>query len=439
MNMSFRIAITTLGCKTNQYDTAEFLGRLAPEVFKQVSYRDEADAYIINSCTVTAVADRQSRQFAYQARRRAPEALVIITGCYATKDQKELEGLKVFDYVIPRGYKERTINVLAEKARSMGYKPRPVELGPRFESRSRPYLKIQDGCDSACAYCIIPKVRGPVTSLPMMDVIKGIESLAKEGFKEAVLTGIHIGQWGRDLPGKPAFASLLEDIDKAALIPRIRISSIEPLELTDKLIEIIAGSDCFCPHLHIPLQSGSDSVLERMRRPYRTSKYRERIEKAHEAIPGLGLGIDVIVGFPGESEEEFMETFDFLSDLPFTYLHVFPFSARPGTTAADMEDQVSPDIRKRRARQLISLGRARRRESASRQVGKCLRLLIERKRHKPSGFWQGFSDNYHHCLVKSEEDIQNTLISVSPTGLVENGHSLLSDYEHRTDGEGLPA
>lgn len=431
--MSFRIATSTLGCKTNQYDTAALLGRLDSQVFTIVPFTETADIYLINSCTVTTLAERQSRQFAYQARRRNPEALVILTGCYATTAREQLASKPEIDFVIPGGDSEILIKLILEAARRFDHDPLPVDHGPIFSSRTRPYLKIQDGCEASCSYCIIPKARGEVKSSPIDDVLRRLQVMEATGYHELVLTGIHVGQWGRDLEGKPSFYDLLLAIEQSRPQVRVRISSLEPMELSDPIIDLVANSKVFCRHLHIPLQSGSDEILKRMRRPYLTRQYRERVVRAVAAMKGLALGVDVIVGFPTEGEEQFEETFSFVQSLPFQYLHVFPYSERPGTPAAEMEGQVPVPERKRRAGRLIELGRERRRRSAEDFLGKQLSVLVEENRESKNGMWKGISDNYHEVLIDSDDDLKNRTIKVRAERLFDQSHRLLATLADDTE------
>ncbi len=422
-----RIAFATLGCKTNQYDTAAILGKLDPNVFQVVDFQDRADVYLINTCTVTAVADRQSRQLAYRARRTNPDAKIFVSGCYATWNTESLRAAKEIDAVFPRTEKGRIVEELRKLAENTkSEKGEAYDSGPVFPSRTRPFLKVQDGCDAVCTYCIIPRVRGPIQSDSIEDVLMRLDRLADQGVHETVLTGIHIGRWGLDLYGRPSLIRLLEAIEARSRVPRIRISSLEPLDLTDEIIALLADSRVFLPHLHIPLQNGADEILAAMKRPYRTRHYRDRVERAAEAIPGLGLGIDVIVGFPGETEALFEETRKFLESLPFTYLHVFPYSRRPGTPADRMPGQVDPQTRKRRTETLIRLSDERRRDEAARWIGKELSVLVESKPDKKTGFPQGFSSQYHHVLVEYSEDISDRVVTVRATGLADSGFSLLA-------------
>lgn len=424
--MTIRIAVTTLGCKTNHYDSAALIGRLDHSVFVEVPFSEEADIYIVNSCTVTALADRQSRQFIYQARRRNPAATIILAGCYATTAEEQMSKKKEIDFIVSRNGEKTLFDVVCEQALKLGYSPVEEEKAVQFGSQSRPYLKIQDGCEAFCSYCIIPYARGPVKSVPVEKVLKELESLSDRGYREVVLTGIHVGQWGKDIYGKPSFYTLLEAIDKSGLIGRVRVSSLEPMELSDEIIGLIAESKVFCPHLHIPLQSGSDKILKLMKRPYLTRHYKDRLLKAVDKIDHVGIGIDVIVGFPEESEKDFLDTVQFIESLPYQYLHVFPYSQRPNTPAALMDGQVSVEERKRRARHLIEIGKNRLRQMAQKQVGSVRSVLVENKPDKKSGLFKGFSENYHEILIESEEDLSNKVVEVKPLKLYKNSARLLA-------------
>jgi threonylcarbamoyladenosine tRNA methylthiotransferase MtaB len=392
------------------------LGRLDPLVFERVPFGDLADAYLVNSCTVTKLAERQSRQFVYQAKRRNPHAIVILSGCYATMEPEELRSNESVDFVVAREDETSALDLILDEARKAGYDPLPVDHGPQFASRTRPFLKVEDGCEAVCSYCIIPRVRGPVRSESVENVLFGLKRFAQQGVKEVVLTGIHVGQWGRDLPGQPGLDVLIGAIADWGGMPRVRLSSLEPLELSDQVIEIIAQSDSFCPHLHIPLQSGSDTILAAMQRPYRTRHYRERIERASQVIPDLGLGIDVIVGFPGETDALFYETLAFLDSLPYHYLHVFPYSERPGTPAAAMDNQIPIPQRRERARCLIAAAKEHGHEMALKQVGRAAPILVERGGE--SGEKHGFTDNYYDvhltcgAVVEAEQIVSARITGV---------------------------
>ncbi len=374
----FRVAFVTLGCKTNRYDAATVRNRLNKDDFVEVPFTSIADAYVVFTCTVTHIADRQSRQFIYQAHKRNLEAAIVVAGCYPVVASEEALLLEGVTHVIDSPESDRVLEVLYKLAKSShGFTPESEFALTRFEDRSRPFLKIQDGCDNFCSYCIIPYTRGAPRSIDADTILKRLEALAKSGYKEVVLSGITMGKWGVGLPGKQNFAGLLERIDKEALIPRIRVSSVEPVDLTEEVIDIIAESKTICEHLHIPLQSGCDSVLNRMNRPYETALYRERFKYASRRIANLCWGADVIVGFPGESEEEFEETYSFLESFGWQYLHVFPYSIRKGTPAATMPEQVPPQTSKARAARLRDLSNKRKVQAAHDAIGQNLEVLVE--------------------------------------------------------------
>lgn len=410
--MSFRVAFFTLGCKANQYDSAMMAKQALALGLRVVDYSEKADAYVINSCSVTATAARQSRQAAYRARRKNERALVLFCGCHATAFQEEVSSHPEFDAVIPR-YEDgrmqaKVLDTLLEKAKLDTHpKPWPPEdFSPNFHKKTRPFLKVQDGCNARCAYCIIPKARGgKLSSLSIDDTLQAMRSLAESGAKEIVLTGIHIGQWGKGLDGNDKLIDLLDAIEKAAIVKRVRLSSIEPLELTDSLIDFLAKAKTLCPHLHLPLQSGSDEILKTMRRPYDTATYRNTVLKAKERIEGLGLGLDVIVGFPTETSAHFEETFAFIEALPVDYLHVFPFSPRASTPAATMHGQVDEQEKKRRTAKLIELGEEKRRASVLKMLGTTTEVLTEEKPDKATGLMKGMTGNYHRLLLDGAEDV----------------------------------
>lgn len=437
--MSFRVAIATLGCKTNHYDSAAICGALDPQVFEFVDFAVEADAYIVNSCAVTLVAERQSRQMAYRARRRNPRALVILSGCSATLEHAlEREAPDGIDHRVGRGSSPDVAELLTNAAREAGYLPSAVLRGEaRYIAHTRPYLKVEDGCAGECTYCVIPRVRGPVRSVPVEQAVAELSAFVQKGFREIVLTGIHVGQWGRDLPGRPELRVLLSALAQAAPKGlRIRLSSLEPLELDPELLRWLAQEPVFCPHLHIPLQSGSDTVLARMKRPYDSALFRSRIALASSLWPRLGLGTDVIVGFPSESEAEFEETYALLSELPFTYLHVFPYSPRPGTPAATFSGRVSQERVKARKLALMALGQKKREAHARSLLGQRGRVLLEGRPDAESGLWHGFSETYAPCLVSAPLAAANRIVSVRflshdpETGLLSAAAQASDEADH---------
>jgi threonylcarbamoyladenosine tRNA methylthiotransferase MtaB len=287
-------------------------------------------------------------------------------------------------------------------------------------SRTRPFLKIQDGCNALCSYCIVPHARGPSRSLPVADVIEGIKTLSAAGYRETVLTGIHLGHYGCDLIPTARLGELLDRIDRLELIERVRLSSIEPMELTDNLIQRIADSPRFCRHFHIPLQSGDDRILRKMKRPYTADVFRQRIKTIHNQIPDAAIGVDILIGFPGETDAAFTNTYELIRKLPVTYLHVFPFSARPGTPAARYPDKVAPAVIKERCEKMRRLGQIKRIHFYRKFIGKKVEILVESTRHAATGLLKGLSSNYIPVLIDADDDRMNKLLTVKLAGQIDN-------------------
>ncbi|MBI4620601.1 MAG: tRNA (N(6)-L-threonylcarbamoyladenosine(37)-C(2))-methylthiotransferase MtaB [Desulfobacterales bacterium] len=409
-----KIAIATLGCKVNRYDSAVIHKLLEGAEFSFVPFDQEADVYIVNTCTVTKRADYQSRQLIRRSHRLNPDALIIVTGCYAQRAPQEIKEIQGVDYTVGIGEKERILDLIN------GFPRKEVSLEitneiPAFPEHTRAFLKVQDGCDSYCSYCIIPYARGRSKSLQKEETIRSMSKLAELGYREIVLTGIHLGSYGWDLMPPTRLSNLLRSIGHEGISCRIRLSSIEPTEFDDDLIDLISSSPIICNHLHIPLQSGDDEVLKRMNRPYSSELFKELAKKLVSAMPDLNIGVDVIVGFPGESHENFTNTVSVIEELPIGYLHVFPYSRRPGTPAADFPDQVDSKTIKKRGEILRSLGSRKREEFYRRFLGRRLSVLIESKRDVGTKYLKGFSRNYIPVLIDVGEDVVNEEISVTIT------------------------
>lgn len=424
-----KVALTTLGCKVNQYETAGLTEELSRRGFAIVPFTSVADVYIINTCTVTAKTDYQSRQLIRRANRINPDASIIVTGCYAQISPEELKKLPGVTLVVGTEGKT-TIPDLLEDERERhhefvmtdmsdhaGFSGLPVT---EFPGHTRAFLKIQDGCNAFCSYCIVPYARGRSRSMPGYEVLRQMHRLRNAGYREIVLSGVHLGQWGLDFPHPLSFLDLLRRIEIEKIVERIRISSIEPTEITDEMIRHISESILICPHLHIPLQSGDDVILKAMNRHYSSDQFKNRIEAIVSAIPDVAIGIDVIVGFPGEGEREFANTKAFIKDLPVAYLHVFPFSARPGTVAATLPAQVPDPVKKERGKILRDIGRRKRIAYNKMFIGKNLSVLVEDTSDRDTGFMKGFSKNYIPVLIENGEAwMSNHVITVAagnPTG-----------------------
>ncbi len=415
-----RVAITTLGCKVNQYEGAILAEYLRRSSYRVVPFGEEAEVYVINTCTVTQRSDYQSRQLIRRAIRLNPKAKIVVTGCYAQVAPQEIEEIPGVSYVV--GEKQEIINLIKNDQpkdlpqkiiNNISFEASFKEFFPEaFAGRTRAFLKIQDGCDSFCSYCIVPYARGRNRSLPPNEVLCRILRLVEAGFKEIVLTGIHLGSYGLDLNPPSTFLSLLRLIEKEERFSRIRLSSIEPGEFSPELIDFLSNSRCICPHLHIPLQSGDEGILKRMRRPYTPSYFMRLVEDLVAKIPDLAIGVDVMVGFPGEGEEEFTNTYNLLHHLPLSYLHIFPYSRRPGTLAANFPRQIDPKTAKKRVEILKELDTQKRERFYRRFLGRKVLLLVEGKRDKESNKLKGISRNYIPVLIDSGKDLKNGEIEI---------------------------
>ena len=420
-----KIAITTLGCKINQYDSAVIQGRLE-EAHSFVPFDEQADCYIINTCTVTDRADWEARQLVRRAKRLSPLAKVMVTGCYAQVNAEEVARVPGVDYVVGLNRLNDLVSFVEMPAvdgastiavndvqRERGV---PV-LGTRaLPGHTRAFLKIQEGCNYSCTYCIIPTARGLSRSVAPGEVMEQVRRLADAGYLEIVLTGIHLGGYGQDLTPKMDLTSLAQKIAASGLVPRLRLSSLDPREVPDRLLDLIAGSEIICPHLHICAQAGDDGVLKQMRRNYDTAFYRELLSKVRDRIPDAALGSDIIVAFPGESDAAFERSVEFFASLPLTYFHVFPYSERRGTIAASLPDHVPGQVKKARARRMRELGARKKEAFCRRFVGMRLSVLVEAKIDKNSACHRGFSRNYLPVAVRDGDEFVNREASVHVGG-----------------------
>ena len=419
-----RIAITTLGCKINQYDSAVIQNRLE-ENHSFVSFEEPADCYIINTCTVTDRADWEARQLVRRAKRLSPGAKVLVTGCYAQVNPAEVAAVPGVDYVVGLNRlddllqfvalpKDRDVRIaVSDVKRQRGV---PV-LGTRtLPGHTRAFLKIQEGCNYSCTYCIIPTARGLSRSVTPREVLEQVRMLADAGYREIVLTGIHLGGYGQDLMPKVDLTALLEMISQSRLIPRVRLSSLDPREVPDRLVDLMAKSDVICSHLHVCAQAGDDEILKRMRRNYDGAYYRELLMKVRERLPDAALGSDIIVGFPGETDGAFDRSLEFFAALPLTYFHVFPYSSRRGTVAASLPDHMGSEVKKTRARRMRELGAMKKRDFCVRFRGQKLSVLIEEKIDRTTGLRRGFSRNYLPVLVPAGGTLVNREIEVEVEG-----------------------
>jgi len=407
-----RVAIATLGCKVNQYDSAVIEARLAARGVERADFDEAAEVYVINTCTVTDRADVESLRLARRARRLNPKARVVMTGCLAQANPARLASAAEVDAVIGLGRPddlERAIlegggeRVMVSNLRKVRA---PIELAAVTPAgRTRAFLKLQEGCDQFCTFCIVPTARGLSRSVEPRRVMAAIDALAARGFKEVVLSGVHLGGYGKDLAPATSLAALLEMIAERSPIRRVRLSSLDPEELSDQIIGILAASDIFCPHLHLPLQAGEDRTLVRMRRRYDTGFYRALVERLLGAIPDTAIGTDLIVGFPGETQDEFRRYFKFVEGLPLAYFHVFPYSVRAGTTAAKLDGRVAPGEIQRRAQALRELGEHKRGAFARRFSAARLQVLLEER--AADGRLTGLSRNYLRVVAVGRDELRN--------------------------------
>lgn len=403
-----RVSFLTLGCKVNQVETEALREEFILNGYEIVDFNDIADIYVINTCAVTRTAEKKSRAVVRRAKRRNPHSLVVVTGCYGQVARSDLMSLPEVDLVVPNQDKEYLMECLeryikqeekitSNRARWL----RPVRY-TYHHGRTRGFVKIQDGCENYCSYCIVPLARGPVRSKLPQHVIEEIQHMVANDYREIVLNGIHLGQYGKDLEGWD-LVRLLELI--LLEVPgnyRIRLGSIEPTEINEVLVDMVINEPRLCNHLHIPLQSGSDTILKAMNRNYTAAQYLTVLADIYSRQPRMGLTADVMVGFPGEGEEEFQETRRLVEHSPLNDLHVFRYSVRPGTRAAAMENQISEETKNRRSQELIEAGRTRRLKFLQGLLGEELQVLTE---ETASGGLRGLSENYVDVIVEQAEDI----------------------------------
>lgn len=437
------VAFHTLGCKVNHYETEAIWQLFKENDYERVDFETNADVFIINTCTVTNTGDKKSRQVIRRAIRKNPDAVVCVTGCYAQTSPAEIMAIPGVDIVVGtqdrhklisyiENYKQsrQPINGVGNIMKNRKYEELEV---PYFTDRTRASLKIQEGCNNFCTFCIIPWARGLMRSRDPEQVVSQATTLVNSGYKEIVLTGIHTGGYGEDLKDYN-LAQLLRDLEQVENLERIRISSIEASQLTDEVIDVIDKSTKVVRHLHIPLQSGSDTVLKRMRRKYTMAHFSERLQKLHKALPGLAVTSDVIVGFPGETEEEFQETYDFIVKHQFSELHVFPYSMRTGTPAARMTDQIDEEVKIERVHRLIELSNQLAKDYASKFDQTVLEVIPEEK-GSADGKLVGYADNYMKIEFEGDESLIGELVKVKVVtpGYPINKGKLVKVVDHATN------
>ncbi len=431
MNITRKAAFHTLGCKLNYAETSAISRTLEGGGFTVVDFSQPADVYVINTCSVTANADKECKLIVRNALAVSPEAFVVIVGCYAQLKPEAISAIPGVDLVLGASEKFKLLNYLDDlsKKTSASVFSCEIETANFFVEawsagdRTRSFLKVQDGCDYTCTFCTIPLARGNSRSDTVENVVKNASAIALSGIKEVVLTGVNLGDFGKGLNGGKkkdlTFIDLIRELDEVEGIERFRISSIEPNLLTDEVIEFVSASKRFVPHFHIPLQSGSDRILKIMRRRYLTALYTDRIAHIRRVMPHACIGVDVIVGFPGETEADFLETYNYLNTLDISYLHVFTYSQRDNTPASVMPDQVPMNERKKRNKMLRILSVKKLRQFYEHQLGTTRNVLFEHQ--GPTGVMHGFTDNYVKVTTAYRPGFQNELVEVKLTGISADG------------------
>jgi threonylcarbamoyladenosine tRNA methylthiotransferase MtaB len=414
------VAFHTLGCKLNFSETSTLSRQLEAEGFLKKEFDDRADVYVINTCSVTENADKECRQLVRRIQRRSPESLVVITGCYAQLKPKEISEIPGVDLVLGAAEKFNLASHLKELAKGDSARNSSCDIDAvtgfhasySLNDRTRTFLKVQDGCDYTCSFCTIPQARGKSRSDSIDNVVLHAKAIANSGIKEIVLTGVNLGDFGKGPDGSKAreasFYELIQALEEVEGIERYRISSIEPNLLTDEIIAFVAGSRKFMPHFHIPLQSGSNEILGLMRRRYQRELYREKVARIKELMPHGAIGVDVIVGFPGETEAHFRETFDFLHALDVSYLHVFTYSERANTRALEIEPVVLVSIRHERNKILRNLSYMKSQYFTQQHQGQLRKVLFEG--HEKNGMMEGYTDNYIRILAPYRKEWANAIV-----------------------------
>lgn len=414
-----KVAFCSLGCKVNQYETNAMAQKFIEHSYSVVDFEEPADIYIVNTCTVTSIADKKSRQMLRRAKEHNENAIVVACGCYAQVAAKEIEKIDDVDLVIGNNEKNDIIEIIEryrehnevnELVSDVMYKEEYVEFGPTtYTEKTRAVIKVQDGCDRFCSYCLIPFARGHIRSRAIDNVIEEVKRVVEDGFKEVVITGIHVASYGRDFKDGTTLIDLLEKINEIEGLQRVRLSSIEPIIMTDDFIERLSKLEKICDHFHLSLQSGCTETLKRMNRRYTAEEFFDATKRLRAKFPNAALTTDVIVGFPGETEEEFNETYKFLKKIKFYHMHVFKYSPRKGTKAAVMPNQVDSKIKEIRSKKLIELSDENELEYNKSYIGKDVQVLFE---EKDNGYYKGHTKNYMVVKYKTEEKLENKIKDV---------------------------
>lgn len=414
-----KVAFYTLGCKVNQYETEAMLEMFEKKGYEGVDSEEYADVYVINTCTVTHMSDRKSRQYIRRVKKKNPNAIIAVVGCYSQVSPEEI--LEIEDVNLVMGTNDR--RTIVDKIESIDCHTKlstvddimkvkefeEIEIS-QTNGKTRAFIKVQDGCDRFCTYCIIPYARGRIRSRDLDSIIEEVSNLAERGYREVVLTGIHVASYGKDLKDGSSLLTVIKAVAEIEGIERIRLSSVEPVLFTDEFVEEICKIKKLVPHYHLSLQSGCNATLERMNRRYTAEEYKRIVEVLRKNIPDVAITTDVIVGFPGETNEEFSETLAFLKDIKLMHTHVFKYSPRKGTPAAKMKEQVDPQMKNLRSSTLLALSTKNFKEFANNYIGRTMRVLFEEQNNE--GYYEGLTDNYMRIKAKSDEDIRDKFVDV---------------------------
>ncbi|MCG8635204.1 MAG: tRNA (N(6)-L-threonylcarbamoyladenosine(37)-C(2))-methylthiotransferase MtaB [Desulfobacterales bacterium] len=421
--------IQTLGCKVNQYESDGIASGLEDSGLIRGETRQGADICIINTCAVTSKAGMQSRQAIRKLIRENPDAEIVVTGCHAQTDPDQIRQIPDIDHIVCHKDKGKIAQCIAGECKETPSQPSvPFSFQkPDFDnhaqflrfdkpvsgSMTRAYLKIQDGCNAFCTYCIVPYARGASVSMPKREVLNHLEGLAGKGFREVIITGIHTGMYGHDLTPPTSLADLIREADKKQQVERLRISSIEPNEISQALIDLAGPGRILCDHFHIPLQAGDNEVLKRMKRPYTTEEFESVIHKIHDTLPYAGIGLDTLIGFPGETDAQFENTYRLVKRLPVSYLHVFPFSARKGTPAFHFDPKVPSEVIKERCARMRELDQQKRAEFIKINRGRPLRALVQHQEDKATGMLKAVISNYLTVHIPKKQELKGKIIDLT--------------------------
>ena len=419
-----KVAFYTLGCKVNQYETEAMLEMFEKDGYEQVGSEDYADVYVINTCTVTHMSDRKSRQYIRRMKKKNPNAIIAVVGCYSQVSPEEILEIEEVNLVMGTNERRTIVDEIKKLEVVEGDKKastvddimkvrafEEIEIS-QSNGRTRAFMKIQDGCDRFCTYCIIPYARGgKVRSRDMESIVNEAKTLAENGYEEVVLTGIHVASYGKDIKETDIkLLDVIKQINDIEGIERIRLSSVEPILFTDEFVEAVSAMDKVCPHYHLSLQSGCDETLKRMKRRYTTEEYKTIVDRLRAAIPNVSITTDVIVGFPGETNEEFDKTYEFLKDIELTHMHIFKYSPRKGTPAATMENQVDPSTKHERSEKLLQLNEENFKKFGQKMLDKEFNVLFEQK--VGDNKFEGLTENYVKVIVESDKDLSEQILKV---------------------------